>query len=126
MVENVLSQLQVKLLERRQKIESTIDALAGSSRAFSYKYMKKQAQLQELNFILREIEKMRMGGGSLKEIQEVLNKTGGFILISPFSMQKGAEVLLDNISPEERLEIFQKYCPGCGDKNSQCYCSKDE
>lgn len=59
MDENPLTSLQVKLLERRQKIESTIDALAGSGRAFSYKHMKKQAQLEELNFILREIEKLK-------------------------------------------------------------------
>jgi len=59
MDENHLVLLQVKLLERRKKIENTIDALAGSSRAFSYKYMKKKAQLEEINFILREIEKIK-------------------------------------------------------------------
>lgn len=36
------------------------------------------------------------------------------------------ENLLDRITPDERLEVFNKYCVHCGDKNPRCYCWNDD
>lgn len=34
--------------------------------------------------------------------------------------------LLDCISAEDRIVVFDEYCTHCGDKNSSCQCWNDE
>lgn len=36
------------------------------------------------------------------------------------------EKLLDELTPEERLQVFSKYCQCCGDKNPECQCWNDD
>lgn len=36
------------------------------------------------------------------------------------------EKLLDELTPEERLEVFYAYCIHCGDKDPRCQCWNDE
>lgn len=36
------------------------------------------------------------------------------------------ENMLDHISNEERRDLFRKYCLGCGVKNPNCPCERDE
>ena len=39
---------------------------------------------------------------------------------------QNVKILLDNMTDEQRLEIFDNYCKFCGSKNTHCYCQKDE
>lgn len=34
--------------------------------------------------------------------------------------------LLTDMSPDERLEIFSRFCTHCGSDNPQCTCMRDE
>lgn len=36
------------------------------------------------------------------------------------------ESLMDRLTPEERKQMMDKYCRGCGDKRAHCPCERDE
>ena len=40
--------------------------------------------------------------------------------------KRAAKYLLDNLSDDERYDLFHEYCVHCGDKNPKCQCWNDE
>lgn len=38
--------------------------------------------------------------------------------------QETIEILLDELSEEERIEVFHMYCTYCGEKNPRCNCMR--
>lgn len=63
-----------------------------------------------------EIERLKAGG-------IITPGTGTIVSLEGVEL---AEAKLDQLTDDQRVELFAKYCRYCGDKDPRCYCHRDD